>query len=702
MIFYKDYIEKDPLFLQLYESGRKNKKTYCDNIFCFDIETCNFFVENGKALSINDVMERNNFDYSKIESDFDNLESGAVCYIWMFGAGEYVIYGRTLDEFIIFFEWFKNKLNGVYSYIYVHNLSFEYSFLKEYLNFDEKFFTETQKPLFLRCNNIEWRCSYRLTNLSLERWGQNCGVEKKVGQLDYHGLFTPITQLSEKEMEYCFFDIEIMKKGLAIYKATYKHIKDIPLTQTGIPRREIKKLNAKNKSFLFKCAKCQPDSVEAWLVQHITYSGGLTLCNPAFAGRVLKNVSTFDRSSAYPSVMLYDYPSSGFSKIDNKVNWNDGNAHICLVEFFNFNAKYKITPQSASKKILIQGVTYGFDALEKNNGKVIHADRFALYVTEVDFEMLSKFYNWDRMIIHSHWIAEKDPMPKHIIEYMLQLYSDKTTLKNVIGQETNYLRKKEILNSLYGMAATALCHDEIVETEDFTFEKKALNNLQMAEQLLKFKKNIKRNILPYSWGLYITAYQRRDLMDTVLELGVDNTVYMDTDSCKGLYNDGDFLKIKSKNEKIIEWTKKRCELQGIDFNLTQPKDKKGVVHPLGIWELEGCYFESKFLGAKRYAYKESESDHVHITIAGVPKSAWNVLQSVDDLKEGLTFDIFNSRKNLITYKDGKRPNPQAVFPDGFVNSNKYGAVIRPTSYKLTLTEDYRELIEAYLNKKINL
>ena len=128
-----------------------------------------------------------------------------------------------------------------------------------------------------------------------------------------------------------------------------------------------------------------------------------------------------------------------------------------------------------------------------------------------------------------------------------------------------------------------------------------------------------------------------------------------------------------------------------------PKNTKGSREYLGIWEHDAAYYEIKFMGAKRYAYKYKPDDQVHITIAGVRKAAATVLRSVDDLKEGLYFDIFNSRKNLLTYLDGN--NPECTFPDGYHVTNTCGCNIRPTSYKLTLTGDYRELLKKYLQQK---
>ena len=124
---------------------------------------------------------------------------------------------------------------------------------------------------------------------------------------------------------------------------------------------------------------------------------------------------------------------------------------------------------------------------------------------------------------------------------------------------------------------------------------------------------------------------------------------------------------------------------------------KGTREYLGTWEHDAHYHELKVLGAKRYAYKATPDDSVHITIAGVPKAAAHVLKNVDDLCEGLEFDLFNSHKNLLTYRDGS--NPLVTMPDGYKVKNTCAVNIRPTSYKLTLEKEYRALIKKYLEQK---
>lgn len=693
MVYYKDYINEDIYTAKIM---KYRKKLICDDIICLDIETCNYYVDAaGKVYSIKDIFEKCKYRTDRIERAFEDYRPGALPYIWMMGIKSYVIYGRELKEIWEILKYIRERAQDAEVHIWVHNLSFEYQYLREIIPFEDKFFTDARQPLFAMYDNFTFRCSYRLTNLSLAKWGENNGIKKRVGDLDYFKMYTPKTKLTDEEMGYCKADIDIMRVGIGKYLEEYGHIYRIPYTQTGIVRRDIKAVDRKIEGFIQEVAYCQPKNMEEWKVQHCAYSGGLTLVNPAYCGKTLHNIISFDRKSAYPACMLYKFPNSPFVKTNIPVRWDDGNHHICLVCFHNLKARYNVTPLSSSKRVMISGAVYGKDNEKHNNGKIISADKFALYITEADYTYISAFYTWDRMDIISHWFATSDYMPKDIVEYMLQLYADKTLLKN--GDPVIYLRKKEKLNSIYGMAASMLVHNEVEEMENYTYFVRKKTDEEGQEELASLQSKPYKNVLPYSWGLYITAFQRRDLMMMALKAGIDKLAYTDTDSLKGWYDESVRAVFEEENARRIAWTKERCAAQGIDYNLTCPKTPEGVPQYLGTWENDENYFECKFMGAKRYAYKKEKDGQIYITIAGVPKQARRVLKSVGSLRDGLTFDIFHSHKNMITYLDGD--NPMVKFPDGYEVTNTCAANIRPTTYKLTLEREFKDLIRYHLNNK---
>lgn len=692
MQHYKECMKEDYIVAHNEKCG---KKYVCDDILCFDIEVCNYYVtQDGEVLSIKDIFKKCNYDLEQIDKMFDTCTPGGLPYIWMFGYNNRVIYGRDLEEFREFLYYLSPKF-AYETHIFIHNIAYEYVWLRELLQFDDVFFTEARQPLYAQIGNFVFRCSYRLTNLSLAKWGEQCGVAKKVGDLDYYKLYTPRTPLDDKSLGYCKADIDVMLAGIKLYLKEYKHICKIPFTQTGTVRRDVKSINQREK-LNCKTAECQPKTPEDWKVQRQAYSGGLTLVNPKHCGRILHNILSFDKKSAYPFALLQKYPCSGFVKTNVPVNWNDGNHHICLVEFRNFRARYDVTPQSSSKRILLHNATFNSDDVMKNNGKIISADVACFYITEVDYRLLDMYYEFDKMIVHSHWFAMSDYLNPEIVKYMLQLYADKTLLK--LGDPVIYLRRKEKLNSLYGLAACRLVQDSVTEDpETLTYIKRRKKDDEIQDELLNYQIKPYKNVLQYSVGLYCTSWQRYLLMEMAMKANIDLLCYTDTDSLKGRYTDTERRIFEEENERIIKWTFDRCIAQKIEYELTCPRDTKGNPQYLGTWENDANYYEFKCLGAKRYAYRMHKDDVVHITVAGVPKKAGRTVKSLKNFKEGLKFDIFNSHKNLITYMDGN--NPLVTFPDGYTVKNKFAANIRPTSYTMTLTNDFRELIQKYLKQK---
>ena len=695
MIHYKKFM-RDVLPSLDFNTYEKKGVLYCDDILCFDIEVSSYFVVEGKVKSLNDILSIRNAE--KVEKIFDECECGALPYIWQFSYNETVVYGRDLFEFYEFLKTFSETAGNIQLFIYVHNLSYEYAFLREIFKgeLSDILLTVARKPLYFHVfENIEFRCSYRLTNLSLAKWGLSIGVEKKVGFLDYGELRTPLTELDSKALEYCEYDLLVMAEGLRKYRDEYKHIKTIPLTQTGEVRKPIKRLNASEKGQTAFIARCMPHTPEEISYQSQTFQGGLTLSNVENTNRVLHGVMSWDIASAYPAqILLNTFPACAFCSAPyDEENLTDGNHHIMLVTFHNMRAKYPICTVSYSRRISATGAVCDGDD-ELNNGKLLSAKSFSVYITEIDYKSISKMYVYDFMEVHEHYVATSGYIPKNIILFMLQLYANKCLLKH--SDPDLYMKSKQMLNSIFGMFATMPYHAEFYE-ENFVPMKRTLTLSDIQKELDKYAEKPYKNVTPYSWGIYVTSYQRARVVDAIeyfCRRGESHRVaYIDTDCLKGFFTESEeyfTLQNKIVKSKILSI----CNERGIDPALANPVDDKGERHLLGAWENDGYYYEFKTEGAKRYAYKETPDDKVHITIAGVPKVAGSLLKTVDELREGLKFDIYNSHKNLTTYLDGD--NPLVIMPDGYKVRNVCGINIRPTSYELTFTSDYRELLRRYM------
>ena len=108
---------------------KTNKKIEYYNIPCaFDIETTSFLRKSGKEE-----------------------EKGAIMYEWTLGLNGYVIVGRKWEEFIYVLNatieelelWENKRL-----IIYVHNLSFEFQFMRKWIKWKNVFSLDVRKPVY--------------------------------------------------------------------------------------------------------------------------------------------------------------------------------------------------------------------------------------------------------------------------------------------------------------------------------------------------------------------------------------------------------------------------------------------------------------------------------------------------------------------------------------------------------------------------
>ena len=113
----------------------------------------------------------------------------AFMYIWAIGIGHNspVFYGRTWDEFLEVCETLSTQLDLFEDrrlVIYVHNLGYEFQFMRKYFNWLNVFSIAERKPLRALCDlGIEFRCSYMLSGYSLENTAKSL-VNKTVKKLE--------------------------------------------------------------------------------------------------------------------------------------------------------------------------------------------------------------------------------------------------------------------------------------------------------------------------------------------------------------------------------------------------------------------------------------------------------------------------------------------------------------------------------------
>lgn len=659
-------------------TANRKKIRYCDNIFTFDLEATSAWQTDRGIIA----YERG------IETDWWNEQKPlALCYIWQFSADGKVYYGRELEDFIQVLDDLPKDINII---IWVHNLAYEFQYLCNILKWNDVFARQPHKPVKASCEeypNIEFRCSYMLTRLSLDAWGKQLKVEKATGDLDYDIMRTPLTDLTEAELHYAEQDCLVVDAGIKSYLKQYGHVYNIPLTQTGTVRREVKNRLFMDKRYKKWIKKLVPKSAEEYKMLQAIFSGGYTHANAWYAGTVVnEKVSHYDFASSYPTVMFCEkYPSTPWYYIvlDDMPDDSDfeDNAYIFKLRFSQLN--------SISENTYLQSSKCYCTNYMRDNGRILSAELAEIWVTEQDWLTIKNNYKWKDIEILKAYRATKAYLPKAFREYILELYENKTQLKGVEEYIDLYNQSKQYINSLFGMSVTALLQADVVY-ENGEWYTSAITKEQVEDKLEKlanFSPRENRYFLSYSWGCWVTAYARRNLWKCIESCDRD-MIYCDTDSIF-VRGEHDF---EWYNEEVTEKIKKSCEEAGLSFSRTRPRDKHGIEHPLGIFASEDSCTQFITLGAKRYVERRADGK-LYLTVAGINKGAVEVLNNnIYNFVDGLVFDKDHPS---VSKKIASYITEQGVikWPDGYISIDDFGINLRNTGYTLTMTDEYKELIE---------
>ena len=633
-----DYIDKKDIV--------KSKNKYYYNLSCsFDIETTSFYESKNGAIYTNE-------QYNKIKNNKIKADKKAIMYIWQFAIDDNVIYGRTWREFEMFIDKLYEYLDlqEKFLVVYVHNLSYEFQFICKRFNWLEIFADSERKPISATCDkNIIFKCSYRLSGYSLQTVAnnlQNKNIKKLVGDLDYTLLRNSKTPLTDIELEYCFNDVLIITHYINEQINEYENICKIPLTQTGKVRRYVRKECFKNKKYRFMIEKLTIEKIEYIMLQN-AFAGGFTHCNALYTNVICENVTSYDFTSSYPTVLISEkYPMSKGKKV------NVQNLTVLLQLCKNYSVLVDVTFYNIKDKFFFDNII----SLSKcrnvinpriNNGRVVSADRLTLTLTDIDIVNILRFYDFEKIDIGICYIYNRDYLPKEIIKTILHLYKTKTELKGIKEKEVEYLHSKELLNSIYGMCVTSILHSEV----NFDGDTWETINGDIDTALENYNKD-KNRFLFYQWGVWCTAYARNNLYTAIRECKQDY-IYSDTDSVK-IFNAENHKKyFDSYNQAIIKKINACLSNYNISFELAKPKTIKGIEKPLGVWDFDGFYKKFKTLGAKRYMYFD---DDLHTTICGLNKKIGaEYIKKHDDyfnfFTNGMYVDVNNTGKMTHTYID---------------------------------------------------
>lgn len=662
-----------------YCTYKHKKNTYVDTVLTLDTEATSYFLVDGQWVT-------DNGDYDITTA----TDRRAVLYIWHICVNGITYYGRTLSQLREFLITLSAHFGGNTAIIYVHNLGYDFEFFAPLFCGWEVFARKPHKPIYTRLPSLalEFRCSYFLTGMSLEKAAKSVGAahQKKVGDLDYTVARLPVTPLTERELGYCEYDVLVLHDIICHYRGKYGTIANIPYTQTGEVRRVVKKI-LNNFNYLQKIHSISNNFDN---YRHLTrlFMGGVTHLNYLYNGEILQNVKSYDRRSSYPAVMcLEQFPFSAFSRCEDMTQ-RDYYCYYGLLRITNLHSKCAWDYISVHKCEIVRGGM-------TDNGKLFKADYVEIWVTDIDYDIIQSVYTGD-FEFSEIYRAVKQYLPLDFVKYILQLYSDKTTLKNVAGREDDYAKSKQFINSLYGMTVTNNIRAEVDFLDEFCdWTESELSEEQIREKLAK-----ERPFLHYSVGVWVTAYARRELYKMITAIGND-CVYCDTDSVKIINSEIWESTINDYNRDLYGKIDYVCKLRGLSREQFFPIAPDGTVCPLGEFALDGEYDRFKSYGAKKYAYEER--GHFNAVIAGCKKFYTEfceggttrqvpTIKGIDDFTKS---SVYPHGRSVCWYV---QQQPATTLTDYLGNEyttpdNSGGVVIAESNYSMGLSAAYMAFLQ---------
>lgn len=629
-----------------------------------------------KGVNYKDIITAFDIETTRIKE----IEQ-SVMYIWQWQFGDvYTVIGRTWEQFETLIEGIAEVLEDrEYLCVFVHNLSYEFQFLRGIYHFEknEVFAIDSRKILKLTMHqHIEMRCSYMHSNMGLDQYTHKMGAKhaKLDGEIfDYSKQRFSWTELQPLELEYAANDVYGLVEAIEIeMRHDGDNLYSFPLTSTGYVRRDAKQaMRAVSYTFV----KNQLPDYDIYEMCREAFRGGNTHANRYYSGHILKNVKSADRSSSYSDVQCNSmFPVSAFFHA-GAVKFDD------LMELINVRKKAVLMRVSMTN-VRLHDKYWGAPYLSRekcrnaegalyDNGRILSADYLETTLTDVDLRIIIEEYDFDDLVPFDVAHARYGKLPPALVETTIKYYVAKTELKDVEGQELYYMKSKNKLNSIYGMMA----QDPVKQTIDFENEQ-FIKHKDDPKELLSTSN--RKAFLCYQWGVWVTAWARYRLEEGI-RLAGDGFIYCDTDSVKYI-NDIDWTAYN--NERIKDSLKSG----------THATDPSGTEHYMGVYEFEGQYDEFVTLGAKKYCYKQSVGK-LSVTIAGVTKKkGGKELEKYGGLKAFAPGFIFREAGGMEAVYNDRPEITQYTVDDHLINITS-NVVLRDSTYTLGITAEYERLLE---------
>lgn len=608
---------------------------------------------------------------------------------------------------------------------YVHNLSFEYAFFRTQMPLDKDGVFALQSRRIGKCSaydgHIELRCSYLLSNMSLEKFAQNYAppaYQKDKELIDYEVIRWPWDPLTDEILYYSLMDVIALDYAIrALMEREGDNLKTIPMTNTGYVRRVCRRacLGTNIKHYRSEAEKAAYRKFylyrRMFTKTQLTYSqyqllcdafrGGNTHANRFFAGRILPDpedeptIGHVDFASSYPAQLICsdEFPMGRLMECTNSLQTLAAIDRYCrdywvVIKAVFLDAKLKNPYRTKCPYIPVDKVKRQTNkAGTYDNGRIIEQPGGMVYCfLGIEWPIIKAQYSAKIKVIEAYY-CPKGRLPLQLRQVCFDWYEAKTRLKGVEGSEYEYMKSKNRVNSVYGMMVEHIIKEIMMVQDDLTIKSRKATQEEGEDQLTDFYTPMKQKFLAFQWGVTITALARAEHMRLVAICG-DDFLYGDTDSVFFLNPSQHAAQIESYNE---TW-KQYAASCGCGY---KAYTKKGEEQILGLADWEPSPSRFVTLGAKKYAM--IINGKLEITVAGVPKKAGAaLLGDIRNFKPGFTFyvgdgasaDARRTWKKTLHYHDD---TDLTITVSGHILRITSGIAISRAPYELDITPEYTML-----------
>ena len=645
-------------------------------------------------------------------------------YQWAFVFADGVAIGRKPSELMLWLRRIEAAYNlreDLKCIIFVHNLSYDIQYLKDWAYNEWGEFrilaTSPHKFITFEAGPYIWRCTFRLSNRSLAKWGKDLGIKetKKSGMIDYDVIRYQDTPLARRDWVYQIYDVLALRSCVRAQNIMEGDtIATMPLTSTAYVRRDsrhiYKRKQAENRKLFLECRM----DVILYKALHICFAGGLTHGNRMLADQVVCDeegnplrVGHGDFMSHYPTQEracvgdeMRGYPVGKFALLyqdrgDNDLDmallWEKAKTHCLIIQICigDMEIKPGITMPYAQAYKFQQGRLPDYGRAIEDNGRILKMTGHAVVtLTELDLKWIHAQYNYSYKILRV-WSAPRGKLPEWLCKTVDKFFFAKTDTKAKIADAKaagDKAREAELkktydgmdkprLNGIYGMTATNPVRQDIILDEFGEWSAEPLTDAKIEEKLETYYGS-KNSFMTYAFGVYCTALARDEIMTVISKvIGYKSFIYADTDSAFFIYS-------KDIMDRIAAFNKERQAHSKAVGAYIVHRGKRVYYDRFDIEEDDIEQF--RFLHAKAYAY--IHKGELHCTIAGVTSmgrkgkkliTREQELGDINNLTEGTIFAACGGTR--CVYNEG---HPREENINGHITEVSSSAIILPTEKTL--------------------